>query len=153
MELINLNNHPELFDKAAQWFSSKWNIPSSEYKASMEDSLKHTIPNWYIVTEKNQIIAGAGIIENDFHERKDLTPNICALYVEKSYRNKGIAGKILNYIIQDMINKNITPLYLITDHTSFYEKYNWKYICDVKTDDNTMSRMHVYENTKENKNE
>lgn len=35
------------------------------------------IPNWFI--------AGAGVIENDFHNRPDLTPNICALYVEEDY--------------------------------------------------------------------
>lgn len=28
-----------------------------------------------------------------FHKRMDLTPNICAVYVEEDYRNKGMAKK------------------------------------------------------------
>lgn len=34
-----------------------------------------------------------GSIENDFHDRKDLTPNICAVYTEEAYRGRGIAGR------------------------------------------------------------
>ncbi len=52
-------------------------------------------PEWYIVLDKEIIIAGVGVIENDFHNRKDLTPNVCAVYVEPLYRNQGIAGKML----------------------------------------------------------
>lgn len=31
-----------------------------------------------------------GSIANDFHDRKDLTPNICAVYTEEAYRGRGI---------------------------------------------------------------
>lgn len=34
-----------------------------------------------------------GSIANDFHDRKDLTPNICAVYTEEAYRGRGIAGR------------------------------------------------------------
>ena len=27
-----------------------------------------------------------GVIENDFHDRKDLTPNVCAVYTEEDCR-------------------------------------------------------------------
>ena len=74
----------------------------------------------------------------------DLYPNVCALYVEPEYRNNGIAGKLLEYVEQDMDKKGISTLYLITDHTSFYERYNWKYICDVECDGGEISRMYVH---------
>ena len=35
----------------------------------------------------DKVIGGLGVIENDFHDRKDLTPNICAVYTEEEYRN------------------------------------------------------------------
>ena len=51
------------------------------------------VPRWYLVIdEKDEIVAGAGIIDNDFHDRPELTPNLCALYVEESWRGRGIAG-------------------------------------------------------------
>lgn len=40
-------------------------------------------------------------IENDFHDWKDFSPNICAVYMETEYRCQGIAGKLLNYVVED----------------------------------------------------
>ena len=42
-----------------------------------------------------------GVIENDFHDRKDLTPNVCAVYTEE-YRCQGVAGSILIFVCKDM---------------------------------------------------
>ncbi len=89
MEVIKISNKPELKAQAAAWFSDKWGVPVDAYLESMADAASnpHGIPKWYLILDdSNTIIAGAGIIENDFHERKDLTPNLCALYVEPAYR-------------------------------------------------------------------
>ena len=59
------------------------------------------------------------MIENDFHDRKDLMPNVCAVYTEEAYRGQGIAGRLLNIVVEDMRSKGISPLYLVTDHTGF----------------------------------
>lgn len=95
--------------------------------------------------ENTQIIGGIGVIENDFHNRKDLSPNLCALYVEEKYRCQGIAGNLLTYTCQDMSDFGINTLYLITDHTSFYEKYNWEFLCMVQEEDTrNMIRMYIH---------
>lgn len=48
MEIINIKDHKELINKAAKWFSSKWNIPQEEYIKSMNESLntKNHVPQW-----------------------------------------------------------------------------------------------------------
>lgn len=123
----------------------------------MEDSFKeeNTIPQWYLAIEDARIIGGLGVIENDFHNRKDLTPNICAVYVEEDRRCKGVAGSLLKYVCEDMRAKGIDTLYLITDHTSFYERYGWEFLCMVQEDGGSdLFRMYVYKNdslSKENK--
>lgn len=73
--------------------------------------------------DRDKIIAGMGVIENDFHDRKDLMPNICAVYTEEEYRCQGIAGQLLNIVVEDCRQKGISPVYLITDHINFYERY------------------------------
>ena len=55
---------------------------------------KGAVPQWYVVVQGDKIIAGLGVIENDFHDRKDLSPNVCAVYVEEAYRCRGIAGEM-----------------------------------------------------------
>lgn len=143
-DTTSLHARPEWRIQAARWFQEKWGIPLEEYLASIDESIRGTdpVPQWYIVTEGERIIAGAGVIANDFHDRKDLTPNVCALYVEPELRRRGIAGHLLKHICRDMAAKGISPLYLITEHTSFYERYGWEYLCMVMGDDGEPMRMY-----------
>ncbi len=148
MKIIKLQNHPHLQYLAATWFHKKWHLPTAIYLQSIQDCIKNkqVIPQWYIVLENQQIIAGAGVIENDFHEKKDKSPNICALYVNKSYRNQGIAKNLLNFICQDMKELHISTLYLVTDHTSFYERFGWKWIGYAKEEGTShFLRMYQYD--------
>ena len=144
--IIKIKNHPELISRAADWFHEKWYVPAEEYRNSMEESLQSgiSVPQWYLVVEDSRIIGGAEVIENDFHKRKDLTPNVCALYVEEDCRCRGIAGELLRFMCNDMREKGIDTLYLITDHTSFYERYGWEYLCMVEEDEGGMTRMYIH---------
>ena len=144
-EIISLHSHPEWRIPAARWFQEKWGIPPEEYLTSIDESIRGTaaVPQWYIAVDGGRIIAGAGVIANDFHDRKDLTPNVCALYVEPELRCRGIAGQLLGHICKDMAAKGIGTLYLITEHTSFYERYGWKYLCMVQGDDGEQMRMYI----------
>ena len=146
--IIKLNEKPELKNAAAEWFHEKWGIPYEAYYESMTDSLKPgaVVPRWYIAVTGERIVGGMGVIENDFHNRKDLTPNVCAVYVEENYRCQGIAGKLLEYVCEDMRSFGLETLYLITDHTGFYERYGWKFLCMAQGDGEVdLSRMYVYD--------
>ena len=136
MEIIHLRERADLEGNMAEWFHSKWKIPAEAYLESMEEcrKKKDAVPQWYAVMEGSTIVGGAGVIENDFHDRKDLRPNVCALYVEEEFRNQGIAGKLLAHVCSDMEHFGIPVLYLITDHTSFYERYGWEFYCMVHED-------------------
>ena len=91
---ISLRQRPELKEKAAKWFSGKWGVPEEAYLECIENYLSHkTEYGWYLCLIRETIAGGMGVIENDFHDRKDLSPNVCAVYTEEIYRGKGIAGK------------------------------------------------------------
>ena len=147
IEIIKIREHKELAATAADWFHQKWGIPLEAYTESIDECInsEKTVPQWYLVLNGDVIIGGLGVIENDFHDRKDLTPNVCAVYVEEEYRCQGIAGKMLNFVCEDMKDKGIDTLYLVTDHTSFYERYGWEFLCMVQGDDEPeMTRMYVH---------
>lgn len=134
--IITLSDFPSLKESAACWFHKKWGIPKEAYQESIEQSFSRAepVPQWYLVLEGDRILAGAGVIENDFHDRKDLRPNLCALYVEKDVRCQGIAGRLLQTICADMKARGLDTLYLVTDHTSFYERYGWAFFCPVQVE-------------------
>lgn len=74
-EIVPLRKRPDLKEPAARWFHEKWGIPLQTYRESMEACLAggSTVPQWYVALEGDRIIGGLGVIENDFHDRKDLT--------------------------------------------------------------------------------
>lgn len=146
-KIIRLIEEPERKEPAARWFHEKWNIPLEAYLESMEECLKNEspVPQWYLAMEDERIIGGLGVIENDFHDRKDLSPNVCAVYTEKEKRCKGVAGALLHAVCEDMKKRGIDTLYLITDHTSFYERYGWEFLCMVQGDGEPgLSRMYIH---------
>ena len=146
LRYIDLKEIPELELNAADWFHSKWGVPQEAYLECMDDYLSDkTKYGWYLCLDNDQIVGGLGVIENDFHDRKDLTPNVCAVYTEESYRKQGIAGKLLNMAVEDLRSKGITPVYLVTDHTGFYERYGWEFLCMVQGDaEPDMTRMYIH---------
>lgn len=147
MEILKIREHADMAEKAANWFNKKWRIPLEAYMESINDCIesKNAIPQWYIAVENDKIIGGLGVIENDFHDRKDLTPNVCAVFVDEEYRCRGIAGALLNIVCSDMHSFGINTLYLATDHTSFYERYGWKFLCMVQGDgESSMTRMYIH---------
>ena len=78
-EIKLLRQNPDLSECAAEWFSQKWNVPLEAYRESIRSCVENekAIPQWYVVTDRKQrVIAGAGVIENDFH---DFPQCLCAV--------------------------------------------------------------------------
>lgn len=148
INIIKIQEHPDMAARAADWFHQKWGIPLNAYLESICDCLKkeNAVPQWYLAMDHDIVVGGLGVIENDFHDRKDLTPNVCAVYVEEAYRCQGIAGRLLQYVSDDMKAQGIDTLYLVTDHTSFYERYGWKFLCMVQGEgEPDLTRMYIHQ--------
>ena len=146
-KLVRLTDKPEMMEQAALWFHQKWGIPLEAYQESMTQCLQcgGPVPQWYMAMDGERIVGGMGVIENDFHERHDLAPNVCAVYTEEDMRGQGIARALLDFISSDMKDQGIDTLYLVTSHTSLYERYGWEYYCPVMCDgEEEPSRMYIH---------
>ena len=145
--ITRLSDKPMLKTVMAQWFHEKWGIPYEAYLESMEEAMsgKGAVPQWYLALYGDRIAAGMGVIANDFHDRTDLTPNVCAVFTEPDFRCQGLAGRLLGFVADDMKSGGIDALYLLTSHDSFYERYGWEYLCPVTQEgDGEPSRMYVH---------
>lgn len=147
--ILRIADHPDSANEAARWFSDKWGIPAEAYMESMAESIASegdAVPQWFIVREGSEpagpIIAGCGVIDNDFHDRPDLAPNLCALYVEESYRRQGIARSLLEHTRVEVGALGFESLYLVTEHTEFYERCGWEYLFDVNESEGGTIRMY-----------
>ena len=146
MQFITLREKPEIKQTAAQWFHSKWGVPPEAYLECMDAYLGgETEYGWYLCLNGDSIVGGLGVIENDFHDRKDLYPNVCAVYTDESCRGQGIAGRLLDMAVEDLRAKGISPVYLVTDHTGFYERYGWEFYCMAQGDgEDEMTRLYIH---------
>lgn len=127
-----LAEEPKWIEIAATWFHKKWNIAEQTYRQSMEQSraCPEGIPQWYIALDcRGQILGGLGVIENDFHKRKDLRPNICAVYVEEGWRGQGLARDLLAHACAALAKMGEREVFLLTDHIGFYEACGWEFWC------------------------
>jgi len=145
-KFITLRQMQDIRGAAAEWFHAKWGVPTEAYLECMESYLNHDNDyGWYLCLDGDKIVGGMGVIENDFHDRKDLAPNICAVYTDEVYRCKGIAGHLLDMAVEDLRSNGITPVYLVTDHTGFYERYGWEFLCMAQGDDEPdMTRLYIH---------
>ncbi len=143
---IPVRDWPEAKEEIALWFHQRWGIPLETYRASIRDCLagESAVPQWYVVVRGRKIVAGCGVVENDFHERKDLAPNVCAVFVDEEFRRQGIAGFLLQSVCADMASLGVPTLYLLTDHDSFYERYGWQFHSWVRSSDGALCRLYVH---------
>ena len=52
-------------------------------------------------------------------------------------------------VVEDMRDKGISPVYLVTDHVGFYERYGWEFLCMAQGDDKPeMTRMYIHRQVK-----
>ncbi len=144
---VTLRDRPLMIEAAAQWFHEKWGVPEQAYLGCMSAYLNgETEYGWYLCLDGERIIGGLGVIENDFHDRKDLSPNVCAVYTEETFRGRGIAGQLLWMAVSDMKAKGISPIYLVTGRTGFYERYGWEFHC-LAHEEGTEKATRVYMHT------
>ena len=98
---ISLRERRQLKDRAAEWFHSKWGVPQEAYLECMEAYLNNeTEYGWYLCLDGNRMIGGLGVIENDFHDRKDFTPNIVRYTQKRNTDVKESQGICLIWLLR-----------------------------------------------------
>lgn len=146
IKIIGIRENPHYLEQGIEYFASKWNVGRKVYEESITDSIttSSSLPRWYLMLKSDEIIGSYGLIQNDFIDRIDLFPWLCALYVEKNERGKQLGAKLLEHGRIEAAKLGYKKIYLCTDHDRYYEKYNWRYIGNGVHPGGTKSR--IYEN-------
>ena len=90
-QCITLREKPDIKKSAAEWFSSKWNVPTEAYLECMDAYLQNeTEYGWNLSLKENQIIGGMALLKTISTTEKTLHP-MFALFI----RMKNIVAREL----------------------------------------------------------
>lgn len=131
-QVISLRKKPEQLDRFLDFFVRHWHN-EAVYRDCLTACLHSDspLPQWYLLTNQaDDIIGGAGLIPNDFISRMDLTPWLCALFVEEFYRGNAFGRRLIEHVKTETARLGYERLYLCTGHVGYYEQYGFEYIGD-----------------------
>lgn len=70
---------------------------------------------------------------------------VCVTLRQRPELKQRVAGSLLNQAVADLKARGITPVYLFTDHTGFYERYGWEFFCMAQGDgEEKPSQMYIH---------
>ena len=130
--LISVRERPEWADRMIAFFRRHWATEASGmvYEDCIRSSIgaKSPTPQWYALAKGDRVVAGCGLIANDFISRMDLTPWLAALYVEEEFRSKGLGERLVRHCLAETGRLGYDALYLCTDHVGYYERFGFEQI-------------------------
>lgn len=136
IRLDNLLNHKGIIEIVAKWlyyeFSrDKKDVTLSSVTERLNNRKMNEIPLSILALVDDKPVGVVSIFENDLRPDCKLTPWLAGLYVDKEYRNKGIAKLLINEVIKISKELGYDEIYLRTEHTGeYYKKIGWIFVED-----------------------
>lgn len=131
-EILSVREHPEWAARAIGFFQKHWG--TEENRVMYDDCITHALtasgvlPQWYVLSKGEAILAGAALLPNDLISRMDLYPWLAALVVEPEARGHGYSRMLVEHIRREAGCMGYPRLYLSTNHVGFYEKIGFSYL-------------------------
>lgn len=114
-----------------QWRAFGDGLPREFFASIVEHSQRPgELPLTFVATDGERLLGTVGLWRCDLISRQDLWPWLAALYVDEAARGQGLAGKLLQQVINYAREQGYPQLYLWSACRDFYERYGWEYIGD-----------------------
>lgn len=147
-QLIDIDD--KTLDIIIRWMFDWWEKDEGYSYEKLRYFMKHTmqkdkLPQTYGLFLDNQIIGMYQFTFSDLDVRPDIYPWLANLYIDEKYRGKGY-GRILienaTKKAQEIIKDD--EIFLFTEHVGLYEKFGWKYLCDINTFNEVFGTERLY---------
>lgn len=118
-----------------EWWGKKDGYSLESVRAYLQTSFqKKRLPQTYGLFLDGKIIGMCEFTLWDLRARPDIYPWLANVYVDKAYRGQGYGRELLKHM-EEEAKKNLPfdEVFLYTIHDGLYEKFGWKYICEIDT--------------------
>ncbi|WP_156889740.1 GNAT family N-acetyltransferase [Paenibacillus harenae] len=121
---------PERRNAFIAYISAAWPAVKNAVIPQLEESLatSNRLPLTFLVLKNDRIIGFYQLIEQEYLDRKDLSPWIAPLFIDKSERGQALGAMLLQHGRKTAGQLGYEKVYLTTDHIRYYEKYGFREI-------------------------
>lgn len=130
IQIISLIENPELADEVIAYANQNWSPVSKYFTQVVQQVLTchGCLPKCFILLKNGRIIGFYTLLEQDFVERKGLSPWIATIFVDEKERGQRLCKEILIHGRTIAGDLGFDKVYLSTNHIELYEKYGFKEI-------------------------
>ena len=96
-----------------------------------------------LLTEGDELISYCTFAEKDDIQPTDLTPWVGFVYTFPEHRGHRYAGLLFDEVERLAKERQVTDVYLSTNHIGLYEKYGWEFFDMMNDMDGEPSRVYV----------
>ena len=145
MKIVSLSDAPQFADRVINWQWRAFGEASSrDFFASVVNSSLNgaDFPVTFVAVEADRAVGTVGFWRCDLISRQDLFPWLAALYVDESYRGRGLSERLQQTVIDCCLQRGDRHLYLYSACADYYERFGWRYIGDAL--DYPATRVRLY---------
>ena len=128
IEILNVNNINEYSNFINYLKKCSWESVAEYLTETLENNELTDSEKVIVAYLNGEIVGFAALVNESVAESFNGTPYLDHLFVDDAHRNKGIATKLVNYIV-DYAKEKYDTIYLVTvSHESFYKKFGFEVI-------------------------
>ncbi|KGT86444.1 GNAT family acetyltransferase [Erwinia typographi] len=88
------------------------------------------LPVTWVAVDGERAVGTVGLWRCDLISRQDLYPWLAALYVDESYRGRGLSEQLQQTVMAESLRRGFGDLYLYSACAAYYERFGWRYLGD-----------------------
>lgn len=128
IEILNVNNINEYNNFINYLKKCSWESAAEYLTETLENNELTDSEKVIVAYQNGEIVGFAALVNETVAESFNGTPYLDYLFVDEAHRNKGIATKLVDKIIE-LAKENNKVLYLVTvSHELFYKKLGFETI-------------------------
>ncbi|WP_338493527.1 GNAT family N-acetyltransferase [Erwinia aphidicola] len=145
LRIVPLSAVPATREVVTDWLWQAFGSDNSRdfYASVIDSSLSGAdLPLTFVALDDDRPVGTVGLWRCDLISRQDLFPWLAALYVDESYRGRGLSERLQQTVIDCCLQRGDCHLYLYSACADYYERFGWRYIGDAL--DYPATRVRLY---------
>jgi GNAT superfamily N-acetyltransferase len=130
IRIVSLKDFPAYRESLIAYVKNNWEPVLKPFTMVIDEVFgsKKGLPECHLMLKEEKIIGFYQLIAQELIIRKDLTPWITCVFIDKKERGHRLSSKLLEHGRKIAGILGYPKVYLTTDHIRFYEKYGFKEI-------------------------